>query len=65
MGPWNERGEAMLRRDGTLHHPDSAEGRRIGRDVYGENADSIRQHGTIYAPDGTFHLHNSNQKEKQ
>ena len=56
MRPWNEKGEAMIRKDGTLHHPSSKEGKKIARRVYGRNAEAIEENGSIYDEDGGFFL---------
>lgn len=53
---WNERGEAVVRNDGTLHHPSSLEGRRILRRVYGRNYENIEYSDSIYDEDGGFYL---------
>ena len=53
---WNERGEAILGKDGTLHHPSSREGRKISRRVYGDNSDEMEKSGSIYDEDGGFYL---------
>lgn len=53
---WDEKGEAVLRRDGTLHHPKSKEGRRIIRRAYGRNSKNIERTGSIYDEDGYFYL---------
>jgi hypothetical protein len=49
---WNERGEAIIDRNGNLHPVDSSETDRI----YGENADNVRDNGSIYDKDGGFYL---------
>jgi len=54
--PFNKNGIAVLRRDGTFHHPSSKEGRRILRKVYGRNAEQIEETGSIYDEDGGFYL---------
>jgi len=53
---WNERGEAVLRSDGTIHHSSSPEGRRILRRVYGRNLENVECNGSIYDEDGGFYL---------
>ncbi len=55
---WNERGEAVLRSDGTIHHPSSPEGRRILRRVYGRNWENVERNDSIYDEDGGFYLEN-------
>jgi len=53
---WNEKGEAVIRKDGTIHHIESEEGRRILRRRYGRNAVNISRYGTIYDERGRFYL---------
>lgn len=53
---WNERGEAVIRRDGTIVRCDSNEGRVVLRRTYGRNADTVERTGDIYDRDGGFYL---------
>jgi len=53
---WNEKGEAVLRSDGTIHHSSSPEGRRILRQVYGRNYENIEYSDSIYDKDGGFYF---------
>jgi len=53
---WNERGEAVIRKDGTIHHIQSEEGRKILRRKYGKNAESVERTGSIYDENGGFYL---------
>lgn len=40
---WNDRGEAVILRDGTIVRCDSSEGRETLRKVYGRNADTVEK----------------------
>jgi len=53
---WNERGEAILRRDGTLFHPSSKEGRKILKRLLGRNAEKFEKESSIYDENGGFYL---------
>jgi len=53
---WNERGESILRKDDTFHHPESPEGEAVLRRIYGRNCENMKSNGSIYDKNGEFYI---------